>query len=440
MVNAVVKAIDSAGPYNVLAMCIDTTCCTVVALDSKGYPLRSALMWMDTRSSKLAKDLSDKGRGDPALVVNGGGNGLVSAEWLIPKAMYLKENELDVYSNSRWIVECQDYLNYKLCGRMVASQNNAITRWHYRTGFGWPKSLLCCVDMEDLLLKWPEDVLPMGAIVGGLTEVAASDLRLPPGLPVIQGGADSQVALVGLGVCQKGDMALITGSSHLQLGLCDKMHGIGYFGSYDDSIYPGISVIEGGQTSTGSILAWFEDLVSLSASELDIEAESVLPGAEGLLVQDHFAGNRTPYTDAGSRGAIVGLSLAHSRAHIWRALLEGIALGTDAVLECLKEGDFDPRTITVAGGATQSDLWLSIHSDIANRPLRLTKGGRNAGCLGCAILAAYGVGKFDTLYLAIESMVETERWIYPNPEMVHLYDSVKKRYSRMYEKLRPLSA
>jgi ribulose kinase len=181
---------------------------------------------------------------------------------------------------------------------------------------------------EALQEKWPADVVALGEVIGGLVPAAAQHLGLQVGLPVVQGGADAFIAMIGLGVVRPGRLGLITGSSHLQLGLSrSEFHGKGIFGTYADAVIPGLHVVEGGQISTGSIINWFHRLRGGEAdySRLNQEAAALPPGAEGLVVLDHFQGNRTPYTDAASRGVISGLTLKHGPAHVFRAIMEGVA-------------------------------------------------------------------------------------------------------------------
>ena len=151
---------------SVAALCCDTTCCSVVALDSAGRPLRPCLLWMDVRAAEQAAQLARCG--DGALRVNGGGKGAVSAEWMVPKAMWLKQRERATYDAAAHICEYQDYLNLRLTGRYVASACNASVRWHWRGGSEPPLSMLAAVGMEDLAAKWPRVALPPGAHVGGL--------------------------------------------------------------------------------------------------------------------------------------------------------------------------------------------------------------------------------------------------------------------------------
>jgi len=273
-VRAVCQNVD---PEAIKALSIDTTCCTVVVLDGNAQPLRPAILWMDMRAAQQARAVSNVD--DSALRVNGAGTGQVSAEWMIPKALWLKENEPHVYGAAKTICEYQDYMNFYLTGRMCASINNVSIRWwvltstdvrslfarpdslsdsrfalrsfarHYDAERGWPVDLVTKLGIADILDKWPTDVLKTGEIVGGLSPQAAADLGLPEGLPVSQAGADAFIGMLGLGVIRPGQMALLTGSSHLHLGcVADMFESPGVWGTYRDAVIDGVHVVEGGES------------------------------------------------------------------------------------------------------------------------------------------------------------------------------------------------
>lgn len=440
------EALAAAGEgLFIMALSLSCTSCTVCALDESGGPLRPALLWMDVRAADTAQAVSEVPAAScPSRRVNSGGKGPVSAEWMVPKALWLKRHEPDTYNKARWIVECIDYVNHRLTGRMCASQNNASIRWHYSVERGWPTGLLQQLGLDDLLSKWPAavDVIAMGEPVGNLTANAAQDLGLPEGLLVVQGGADAFVGIVGLGCTRAGEMALLTGSSHLHLGLTDQnFHGEGFWGTYQDAVIRGLGVIEGGQTSTGSALRWFKDNMAPSASyqELDAEAEQIPAGSDGVTALDHFQGNRTPFTDPHSRGAWIGLSLSHQRGHMWRALLESVCFGSYVAIKAMQSGSgFVPSSISIAGSPTKSPLWLQMHADILQIPLKLTKSAVDACCLGSAVLAAVGSGHFPSIEVAAENMITTERLVTPNPAMAELYAPALARYEALYHALAKL--
>lgn len=436
---AVNNAVSKAGisPMDIAALCVDTTCCTIVALDKAGDALRPALLWMDMRSAPQAAKIA--ACGDPALRVNGGGKGPVSAEWMVPKALWIKENEPEVFQKATYICEYQDYINLKLTGRLCASQNNVSVRWHYDAVSGPPTTLLEKMGLTDLLDKWPKDILLPGVAVGGLTSDAAAHVGLPEGLLVAQGGADAFIGMVGLGVLRPGQMALLTGSSHLHLGMTDRIfQGQGVWGTYADALIPGVNIVEGGQTSTGSVIAWFKRTLvgpGISYEQLDSEAAAVAPGAEGVVALDHFQGNRTPHTDPLSRGAIIGLTLKHGRGHIFRALLESIAYGTALVLDSMKSAGYSPDSIVVAGGPTRSVLWMQLHADICGIPFILTECA-DAPALGSAILAAAAAGLFPDIESAAQAMVKVSRVVRPDLERHAEYRAHYAAYRALYPSLK----
>ena len=414
------------------AIAYATTCCSVVALDRNGNALRPALIWMDVRAHAEADAVL--ATGDAALCLNGGGHGPVSAEWMIPKALWLSRNEPETFARAHRICEYQDFLTYRLTGEWAASLDNAGLRWHYRNDAGgWPKNLVETLGIADILGKWPPRVVAPGQVIGTLTAAAAEVLGLPRTVRVVQGGADALIGMIGLGVARPGQLALITGSSHLQFGVTETpLHAPGVWGSYADIVYPGRHVVEGGQTSTGSIINWLGRLTGgLDYAELNAKAAALPPGAEGLIVLDHFQGNRTPHTDPLSRGAILGLTLAHEKHHIFRAIMEGIGFGTRAILDAFRAAGYESAEMTVGGGATASDLWLQIHADTSGLPIRVPASA-DAPSTGAAVLAAHGAGHFASIDEGIAAMVRPGRMVDPDPANVARYTEIHDRYLRLY--------
>lgn len=432
---AVRAAVSGAGvsPGEVRAICADTTSCTVVALDAAGAPLRPALLWMDVRAALEADEVA--ATGDAALVVNGAGRGPVSAEWMIPKALWLKRREPEVYTAAATICEYQDYLTLRLTGRRAASLTNVGMRWHYRSGEGgWPTSLLARLGLDDLAGKWPREVIAPGEALGPLTAEASEHLGLTRRTLVVQGGADAFIGMVGLGVRRPGQVALITGSSHLQLAVAAApIRAPGLWGSYADIVYPGRHILEGGQSSSGSMIAWLTRLLGPDAdlATLNGEAAAIAPGADGLVALDHFQGNRTPYTDAASRGALVGLSLSHTRGHIFRAMLESVSMGTRAILDAMAGAGVAPRELIVAGGASKSPLWLQIHADAAKLPVRVARFS-DAPALGSAALAAVGCGMHASIDAAAAAMTGVAHTVEPDPAAAARYEEILPRYKALY--------
>ena len=437
---AVRAAVQAAGvqPSQIMALAADTTSCTVVALDAQGRSLRPCLLWMDVRAHREAAEVA--ACGDPALRLNGACQGPVSPEWMIPKALWMARHQPDIFARAAMVGEYQDYLNLCLTGQWVASLNNVTMRWHYQTEHGgWPDSMLATLGLTGLRDRWPAHIVAPGQVIGPLTPQAGAHLGLLAGTPVVQGGADAFIGMIGLGVTQPGEMAMITGSSHLHLGVASRtVHAAGVWGTYMDCVYPGRPVIEGGQTSTGSVIAWFKRHFAehIDFETLNAQAAALPPGAEGLLVQDHFQGNRTPHTDALSRGAITGLTLKHTPAHVYRALVEGVCFGTRLIVETFGDA-FDARRIVVAGGATRSPFWLQVHADTLGVALEITE-ETEACALGSAILAATGAGAFTSIDAGCAAMVRVARTIQPDMVAHAAYAPIFARYRAAYGALKPL--
>ena len=433
--------------HEIKGIAADTTCCTVVFLDRNMKPLRNALLWMDVRAAKEARFIADSGHS--ALKYNGHGN--VSAEWMPCKALWMKRNEPDLFKKAAVVCEYQDFINYRLTGQKTASINNASVRWYYDDeNGGFPTSFYEAIELGDLLNKFPPKVLDMEQPVGRLTREAASQLGLKEGTVVAEGGADAFVGMVGLNVIEPGRLAFITGSSHLHLGMASKaFHAKGIFGTYPNAVLRGQYTVEGGQISTGSILKWFKTHFlksqGLEAQNLnkglyqmmDEKAQKVPVGSEGLIVLDSFQGNRTPLVDPNLRGAIWGLSLRHTSEHVFRAILEGIAYGTEFIFRQFKEAGYETKEIYACGGPTRSRLWMQIHADVSGVPIAIPK-VQDAPLLGSAILATVASGLYPTVKEAAENMVTISQQVEPDKTAHETYRFYVDRYIDTYDRMSQL--
>ena len=157
------------------ALACDTTSCTVVALDAEGRPLRPCLLWMDVRAHREAAEVA--ACGDPALRLNGGGAGPVSPEWMIPKALWIKRNQPDIWARTAMVGEYQDYMTLRLTGRWAASLNNVTMRWHHQPAAG-PRRCWPCWTCPIWPSRWPQEIVAPGQVIGPLTPDAAAHLGL----------------------------------------------------------------------------------------------------------------------------------------------------------------------------------------------------------------------------------------------------------------------
>ena len=447
LVQAVKGAMQESGtaPEDIAGISIDATASTVLAIDQNDKHMRPAIMWMDVRASDQADRIA--ATGDPALKYNGYGD--VSAEWGLPKVMWLKEKEPETFNNAKLICDCADWMIQRLTGEWKSSINVASAKYYYdRDTGGYPESLYSAVGIDDVLDKYPQEILDLGTVVGGLKKDVADELGLKAETPVAQGAIDAYAGALGLGVVEPGTMALITGSSHVMIGQsAHPIHGQGFWGSYTDALLPGQYTVEAGQVSTGSVVAWFKNQFAADAVAeakkrgvdpyvvLTEMAEKVPIGSDGLIALDYFQGNRLPYTDPLARGMFWGLSLGHTPGHIFRAIIEGICFGTETIFQSMRGHDFEPRINVVSGGPAKSPLWMQMHADVSNVPIAFTRVSEGP-VLGAAMLAAVGAGIYPDVQEAAKNMVHTESTLEPNPEAHEAYKFYMERYIDTYSQMK----
>jgi FGGY-family pentulose kinase len=445
---AVPAALAKAGckAEDVAGIGLDCTACTVLPCTQDGTPLRHALLWMDQRAFREAEEIS--GSGDPSLKYV---SDVVSPEWMLPKALWLKRNEPALYGQAARVIECTDWLMYHLTGEWTLSLNHVAVKWnHVRPEGGWSPALLGQVGLDDLAGKWPEQIVPLGAGAGRLSTSAAQQLGLRPRTPVAQGGIDAYLGMLGLGATGAGDLAMIMGSSTCHLAMSAlPLLGSGMLGCYPDAVVEGLYTLEGGQTATGSILNWYrqhfaghEEAEAARTGRnvyeiLDEKAASVPAGSEGVVCLDYWQGNRCPHKDPRARGAFWGLTLAHGPGHLFRSIYEGTALGTRAILDDLRPHGFMMHRLFAGGGGARSRLWLQIHADVLEQAIHVPT-EPDACALGSALVAAVHTGHFASFDEAAGSMVQIAEQIEPGPENRAVYEDLVGKYRETYSALRGL--
>ncbi|OJF97399.1 FGGY-family carbohydrate kinase [Pararhizobium antarcticum] len=440
---AVRKAVRSSGlnPADIRAISADGTSSTLVALDRDCVPTMPAILWMDNRASPQARRMMETN--DPALRRSQLG---VSSEWMIPKILWMKENRPEIYERSRWFVEMTDYLALRLTGLLTLGLNQITNRWFYdpRRG-GWPQAFYEKIGLGEITARFPQNILPLGGAIGRIAPEAAEAMGLSRDTTVVCGGTDAYVAMVGLNVCQPGKTAFITGSSHLVLPMTDQDIEVpGIFGPHPDCVVPGLFVMEGGQVSSGSIIRWWHDHLGKIAgsgpdtyAQMLCAAEEIPLGADGLIALDFWQGNRNPYIDYDLQGALWGLTLKHTPAHMLRALLESIAYGTQNILRALDRHDVSVETMVICGGATRTSFLVQMHADVCGIPIIVPK-VQEATAFGSAITAAVGAGFYGSLAEAAGRMVTESHVIEPNMGRHTRYDEVFQFYQDTHAALQPL--
>lgn len=421
------------------ALSVCCTSSTVIPMDENDHPLTKAIIWMDNRAKSQAVKINDTQH--KILKYCGKEE---SVEWFIPKLLWIKENQNDVYKKAKRIVELQDYINHYLTGRWCASISQATCKGNYVEELGgFSEDFLASAGLPEYKEKINLDVIKQGEVVGKIRESVADNYKLPPEMTVYQGGIDAHTSMIGLGVCKPGDMGAVMGTSFVHLAVVDKpIFKEGIWGPYKDAIIPDLFCMEGGQVSAGSITKWFLDEFDIKGSSpyqvMENEAGKIPIGSEGLVLLDYFQGNRTPYKDPMAKGVIYGLTLRHSKAHIYRAILEGIAFGMRNIIDNMETSDFSIDVIRGCGGVTKNPLWLQIISDVTGKPIMLTKHSSNSGVLGCAIVGAVGSRLYHNFEEAVDAMVQCTDTIVPDKNAHSAYNANYKKYLKLYDYLKEL--
>ncbi len=421
LINAVREALLSCPEAQVIGCSIATTAVTVLPVDMVGNPLGPAILWMDTRAAREADEINATEHN--VLQYTGG---RVSPEWMLPKALWLRRHNPDLYHRARHIVEVHDWVMYHLTGRWALSLSTINAEWtHAEAHGGWPLDLLASLGLEDLVAKWPDRILSPGEPVGEITLEAARATGLPEDLPVAQGLMDSYAAALATDVFYPGRLSFSLGSSSCFLALVERpITDRRLLGPVPDAFGRGPWAVQGGQTSAGATLRWFRNELAPNASYtvLDAEAATLPAGSDGVHALETMQGSRTPYRDPSMRGAFWGLNLAHRRSHLYRALLEAVAYGGRQVVETMEEAGVHIDHVVACGGGSRSELWMQIHADVLNRAITVTQ-EPSAAALGAAICGAVGAGAYPDLASAAHAMAQRGRTYWPTPDNRTVYDS-----------------
>lgn len=428
MVNAVREVLAKSGldKEQISALACDTTSTSVVVCKKDGTPLRPCIIWMDVRAAKEADELLAK-TGD-----------FYSPEWMPPKLAWLKRNEKEVYDKAEVFCEYQDWLTYRLTGKWCMN-NNTACNWGYSINTGFSRKIFEALDITDALDCFPKDeVFRVGEKVGVLTKQAAEELGLKEGTPIAQGGIDSSIGLLGIGVNKRGRIGMITGSSNLAMAL-NREPLLNPTGSNNgpDNLIRGYYTDYVAQSASGSILSWYtkQFCEGLNYSQMDELAANVPIGSNGILLLDYFQGNKHPYHDSKVHGMFYGLSLAHKKEDLYRAILEGVAFGSERILDTFREHGLRISEMNIAGGSALSPLWMQIHADVSNVIINVPD-DINAPNLGCAICCAVMLGIYPDLPAAVDEMVRYRRSYIPDRQAHEKYQQIYELYKSFYPQTR----
>jgi xylulokinase len=413
---------------------------SVLPLDAAGDPLRPGILYgIDTRSGAEIDHLTDRIGEDRLTEVCGNGLSFQSAG---AKLLWYKRNEPDRYARTEVVVDAVGYVVSQLTGEYV--MDNAVASFYDPlydlSDQSWSREMIDAADLDPGLLpetKWSSEV------AGAVTPEAAAATGLAAGTPVVTGAVDAIAALLSVGGVEHGDTVFMYGTTGVVYTTVSEPHPVSELWATPHCIEDTYAV-GGGMATSGAITEWFvEQFAGASGDDADGSdpydrltgaAAGIAPGSDGLVVLPYFSGSRTPLNDDRARGAIAGLTLSHTEAHVYRAILEGVGYGFRHNLEAMQAADVPiDRTFAIGGGA-RSDLWRQIVSDITGAEQAYVSDPLGAP-LGGAYLAGVGTGVFDG-YDRLRASATVSTTTTPDPDRGTTYDEYYDVYRDLYPSMR----
>jgi xylulokinase len=359
----------------------------VVLTDANGEPLRPAILWADTRSG----DVLERYRILPShlhhQLANPITTGMAGATLL-----WLQAHEPDVYATARWALQPKDWLRFCLTGEAAAEPSDASgTLLYDLIADAWAIDVL---DALHLRADWLPKLVPSSQIAGSLTAAAAAHLGLRSGLPVIAGAADTAAAMLGSGLLDPGTMQLTVGSGAQMVTprsqpIADPQVRTHLYRTALPHQWYTLAAMQ----NAGLALDWVRNLLGFTWQQVYAEAFTIAPGCEGLTFLPYLTGERTPHLDPNARGAWVGLGLHHTRSHLMRSALEGVAFAIKQGLAAIAATGMTPTALRLAGGGTVEPIWRQLLADVLQLPLYSVTVSA-ASARGATILAGLGTGVY----------------------------------------------
>ncbi|HEV3050254.1 MAG TPA: xylulokinase [Longimicrobium sp.] len=402
-----------------------------VFLDRAGLVIRPALLWCDGRTTEQCVEITRRAGGEERL--RGWVRNPALEGFTLPKVLWLREKEPAAYERLATVLLAKDFIRYRLTGALATEPSDASgTLMYDPAGQRWSDEILAAVGVPRTLLP---DVGGSAEVLGWVTADAARLTGLAAGTPVVGGGADNACGAAGVGVVTPGEAVASWGTSGTVLAptsepLVDPALRAHTFAH----VVPGTWYVMGVVLSAAGAFNWYHqqlarDLDGSDASRraLDAEAASVPAGAEGVTFLPYLQGERTPHRDASARGAFVGLSLAHTRAHLTRAVLEGVCFALRDSLSILQELGLSPRSLLLTGGGAKSPFLRRLQAEVFGLPVQ-TVNREEGPAYGAALLAAVGAGAFPDLAAAARSTLTRAPLEHPAEGAHSAYDEAYARF------------
>ncbi len=405
-----------------------------VLLDDQSQPVRPAIIWCDVRTEKQCANLTAQ-IGAVRLIQLASNPALPN--FTLTKYLWVRENEPENWRKVRSLLLPKDYVRLQLTGERATDMADAsgtllLDVAHRR----WSKEILELVEIQESLLPALNESTE---ICGQVSIAGAAATGLRCGTPVVAGAGDQASGAIGMGVVSPGTVSATIGTSGVVLAVTESpaLDPRGRLHTFCHAV-PGRWIVMGVTQAAGLSLRWFRDQFGVrvdghpeSYASLSAEAASAPPGSDGLLWAPYLMGERTPHLDVAARGVLVGLTASHTRAHVIRAIMEGVAFSLRDTFSIFREIDVPVKTIRLGGGGTRSALWRQIQADVYGQHVE-TVSAEEGAAYGAAILAGVGAKAWPSVDAACNAVVRVAGSMSPNSEDSVTMDNAYAAYRRIY--------
>ncbi len=416
------------GPEAVAGVGVSGMVPTLILLDARGHVLYPSIQQNDARAHREILAFRERLDEEDVLARTGSS---ITQQSIGPKLLWMRRYHPQIMEQAAHVMGSYDYIVYRLTGQFSAERNWALESGLFDlTRQDWDDELLRLSTIDRSWLgevHWPADV------VGQVTSQAAAHTGLKPGTPVVAGSADHIASAFSAGLKAPGDLLVkLGGAGDILYSLDHLVIDARLFLDYH--VIPGKYLINGCMAASGSIIKWFRQQLAQDADypQLDAEGLATPAGSEGLIMLPYFLGEKTPIHDPLARGVFFGLTLTHTRGHIYRAILEGIAYGFRHHLAVLAERGLTATRARVTNGGARSRLWKQVTADVLGIPLEPIA-QHPGSSLGAAFVAGMGIGLFHA-WDDIEHFIRVAEIIEPNFRHAALYDRYFAIYRSLYQR------
>jgi xylulokinase len=412
-----------------------------VLLDAHDEVVRPALIWCDQRTEPQVQELSDLF----------GANQLVHltcnaplTNFTLTKLLWVRESEPQNWERIAHVMLPKDYVRFQLTGERAIDMADASgTLLLDVARRQWSAEVLARTQIDRELLP---SLHESPAVCGRVSERGAETTGLRAGTPVVAGAGDQAAGAVGMGIVRPGTVSATIGTSGVVFAATDRpaMDPKGRLHTFCHAI-PGRWHVMGVTQAAGLSLRWFRDQFGVATQgegdpyeQLSREAAGVPPGSDGVFWAPYLMGERTPHCDPHARAALLGLSAAHTRAHVVRAILEGVAFSLRDTFSIFEEMNVPVERIRLGGGGARADLWRQIQADVYQHAVEVVQAEEGAA-YGGAILAGVGAGNWRSVDQACDAIVQTAQVVEPNAGNSAILNAAYSTYRRIYPALQQIS-